>query len=169
MAQSSILGKRVTSKIDSSKSPEIVLIQEFSVNAPLKSVWDAYTTKKGYESWAAPLAEIDLKVGGYIKSNYNESGEIGDTTTILTHIVNYVPLKILTLQAELTDNFPEFMKKEAQDFYNVIYFDQNPDGMTTVKSYGIGYKNTPKYLSLMNYFIPANEKILLNLISILEK
>ena len=161
--------KRVISKIDSSKTPELVLIQEFIVKSPIDSVWYAYTTKKGYESWAAPLAEVDLKVGGFIKSNYNKEGKIGDSTTIVTHIINYVPKRLITLQAEITDNFPEFMKKEAKDFYNVIYINEMKDGYTSVKSFGIGYKNNPKYLSLMNFFIPANEKILMNLITYLEK
>jgi len=160
--------KRVLSKVDSTKTPELVLIQEFTVNSPIDSVWSAYTTKKGWESWAVPLAEIDLKVGGFIKTNYNKAGKIGDSTTIVTHIINYVPKKLITLQAEITDNFPEFMKKEAKDFYNVIYFDESEKGKTNVKSYGIGYKNNPKYLSLMEYFIPANEKLLMNLILYLE-
>lgn len=161
--------KRVVSKIDSTKTPELVLIQELTVKAPIDSVWNAYTTKKGYESWAAPLAEVDLKVGGFIKSNYNKEGEIGDSTTIVTHIINYVPKRLITLQAEITDSFPEFMKDDAKGFYNVIYFDELENGDTQIKSYGIGYKNNPKYLSLMNYFIPANEKILMNLIAYLEK
>ncbi|WP_204346594.1 SRPBCC domain-containing protein [Psychroserpens algicola] len=161
--------RRVVSTIDSTKTPKLVLIQELTVKSPIDSVWKAYTTKKGWENWAVPLAEIDLKVGGYIKTNYNEQGKIGDSTTIVTHIINYVPKKILTLQAELTDNFPEFMKDDAKDFYNVIYFDELENGNTNIKSFGIGYKNTPKYLSLMNYFIPANERILMNLISYLEK
>lgn len=79
-----------------------------------------------------------------------------------------MPKKLITLQAEITDNFPEFIKKEAKDFYNVTYFDESEKGKTNVKSYGIGYKNNPKYLSLMEYFIPANEKLLLNLILYLE-
>ncbi|NNC49835.1 MAG: hypothetical protein HKO01_04810 [Flaviramulus sp.] len=164
-----IESKRVISKIDSTRSPELVLIQEFKVKSPIDTVWNAYTTKKGYESWAAPLAEIELKVGGFIKSNYNSQGKIGDSTTIVTHIINYVPKTLITLQAEITDNFPEFMKKEAKDFYNIIYFNKLENGYTSVRSFGIGYKNNPKYLSLMNYFIPANEKILLNLITLLEK
>ena len=161
--------KRVTSTIDSTKSPELVLIQELTVKAPVDSVWNAYTTKEGWENWAVPLAEVDLKVGGFIKTNYNAQGKIGDSTTIVTHIINYVPKKLLTLQAELTDNFPEFMKKDAQDFYNIIYLDELENGYTNIKSFGIGYKNDPKYLSLMNYFIIANEKTLINLISYLEK
>lgn len=160
--------KRVTSTIDSTQNPELVLIQEFKVKAPLEKVWKAYTTKKGWESWAVPLAEVNLKVGGTIKTNYNKAGLIGDSTTITTHIVNYVPQKLITLQAEITDNFPDFMKKEADDFYNVIYFNDQGNGQTTVTSYGIGYKNTPKYLELMNYFIPANEKTIMSLIAYLE-
>ena len=161
--------KRIVSKIDSTQTPELVLIQELTVKAPIDSVWNAYTTKKGWENWAVPLAEVDLKVGGFIKTNYNEQGKIGDSTTIFTHIINYVPKKLLTLQAEITDNFPEFMKDDAKDFYNVIYFDELENGDTNIKSFGIGYKNNPKYLSLMNYFIPANEKTLMNLIAYLEK
>jgi len=160
---------RVISKIDSTSSPELVLIQEFNVNASIDSVWHAYTTREGWENWAAPIAEVELKVGGFIKTNYNKEGEIGDSTTIMIHIINYVPNRLLTLQSEITDNFPEFMKKEAKDFYNIIYFDELENGITNVKSFGIGYKNNPKYLSLMEYFIPANEQILTNLILYLEK
>ncbi len=161
--------KRVVSIIDSTKTPELVLIQEFTVKSPIDSVWNAYTTKKGWENWAVPLAEVDLKVGGTIKTNYNKDGQIGDSTTIVTHIINYVPKRLLTIQAEITDNFPEFMKEDAKDFYNVIYFAELKNGYTNVQSFGIGYKNNPKYLSLMNYFIPANEKTLMNLIAYLEK
>ncbi|MDF0706094.1 MAG: SRPBCC domain-containing protein [Bacteroidota bacterium] len=161
--------KRVVSKIDSTKTPELVLIQELTVKASIDEVWNAYTTKKGWENWAAPLAEVDLKVGGFIKTNYNEKGKIGDSTTIVTHIINYVPKRLITLQAEITDNFPEFMKDDAKDFYNVIYFDELENGFTNIKSFGIGYKNNPRYLSLMTFFISANEITLINLIDYLEK
>ena len=161
--------KRVTSTIDSTMTPELVLIQEFKVKAKLDEVWKAYTTADGWEQWAVPMAKVDLKVGGTIKTNYNAEGRIGDSTTIVTHIVNYVPKRLLTLQAEITDNFPEFMKADAEHFYNLIYMDAVDEDITQVRSYGIGYKNTPKYLGLMNYFIPANERTLMQLIQYLEK
>ena len=161
--------ERVVSTIDSTDSSGLVLIQEFTVDAPIDAVWEAYTTKQGWESWAVPFAEVNLKVGGVIKTNYSKTAAIDDSTTIVTHIINYVPKKLITLQAKITDNFSEFMKQEADDFYNVIYLDEVESGKTNVKSYGIGYKNTPKYLSLMEYFIPANEMTLLNLIAYLEE
>ncbi|MEL6655369.1 MAG: SRPBCC domain-containing protein [Bacteroidota bacterium] len=160
---------RVNSTIDSTINDEIVLIQEFVVFASIDSVWNAYTTKNGWENWAVSIAEIDFRIGGLIKTNYNPEGTIGDSTTITTHIINYVPRKILTLQAEITSNFPEFMKKEAENFYNVIYFEELDNESVYVRSYGIGYKNTEKYLSLLKYFIPANEMSLMNLIEYLER
>ena len=159
---------RIVSTIDSTYNNEIVLIQKFTVNVPLDSVWNAYTTKKGWESAFVSIAEIDFKVGGTIKTSYSKNAKIGDSTTIVNHIVNYVPKKILTLQPEISANFPEFMKKESQGFYNVIYFKEISKNETRVESYGIGYKNNSKYLSLLKFFIKGNEDSYLNLINYLE-
>ncbi len=159
---------RVTSVVDSTHVDNMVLIQTFEINTPLENVWNAYTTKKGWESWAVPVAAIDFRIGGLIQTNYNKEAKIGDEGTIRLHIKNYVPKKMLTLQAELTENFPEFMKEDAQNLYNVIVFEKIEVSKTKVISYGIGYKNTEKYLSLLKFFISGNEKSYLNLISYLE-
>ena len=160
--------KRVISKIDSTYNKELVLIQEFTVNVSIDSVWNAYTTKKGWESWAVSLAEIDFKINGLIQTNYNKDGEIGDDTTITLHILNYVPRRMITLQAELTKNFPEFMKADEKDLYNVILLEELDDSKTKVTSFGIGYKNNEKYKSLMQFFVKGNTQSYLNLISYLE-
>lgn len=160
--------KRVTSVIDSSQANNMVLKQTFVVNVALDSVWNAYTTKEGWESWATAKAEIDFKLNGLIKTNYNNDGEIGDDSTIYLHIINYIPKTMLTLQAELTKNFPKFMKADEKDLYNMILFEEIEPSKTKVTSYGIGYKNNKKYMSLMKFFIEGNEQSYLNLISYLE-
>jgi len=159
---------RVKSEIDSSNVNNMVLKQSFIVNVVLDSVWNAYTTKIGWESWATAIADIDFKINGIIKTNYNKAGKIGDESTITLHILNYVPKRMLTLQAELTKNFPEFMKADEKDLYNVILFEEVSPSKTKVTSYGIGYKNNEKYMSLMKFFIQGNEQSYLNLISYLE-
>ena len=160
--------KRVVSTIDSTYTNELVLIQKFVVKVPLDSVWNTFTTKKGWESAFVAIANIDFKIGGTIKSSYSKNAIIGDSTTIVNHIVNYVPKKLLTLQPEISDNFPEFMKKESKNFYNVVYFEEISSNKTKVTSYGIGYKNTKKFLSLLQFFIKGNEDSYLNLIRYLE-
>ncbi len=111
---------------------------------------------------------MDFKINGLIKTNYNKNGTIGDASTIRLHVINYIPRKMITLQAELTNDFPEFMKKDAKDMYNIIHFEEVDQDHTRITSYGIGYKNNPKYLELMKFFISANEKGHTQLISYLE-
>jgi uncharacterized protein YndB with AHSA1/START domain len=164
----SIEENRIISKIDSTYTNELVLIQEFVVNVPVDSVWNAYTTKKGWESWAVSKAEIDFKINGLIQTNYNKDGEIGDESIITLHIKNYVPKRLLTLQAEITKNFPAFMKEDEKDLYTVILFEELEPSKTKVTSYGIGYKNNEKYNSLMAFFIKGNAQSYLNLITYLE-
>lgn len=163
-----VIQPRIVSTIDSTYNNEIVLIQEFTVNVPLDSVWNTFTTKKGWESAFVAIAEIDFRIGGSIKTSYNKNAIIGDSTTIVNHIVNYVPQRVLTLQPEISENFPEFMKQESNDFYNIIYFEETDNRKTKVTSFGIGYKKTPKFLSLMKFFIQGNEYSYLNLIKYLE-
>lgn len=69
---------RVKSVVDSTYVNNMILKQSFVVNVSLDSVWNAYTTKKGWESWAVAIAEIDFKINGTIKTNYNKNGKIGD-------------------------------------------------------------------------------------------
>ena len=170
VAQTPIESKdsRVISVVDSSDTNNMVLKQSFMVNAALDSVWNAYTTEKGWKSWVSPIADIDFKINGVIKTNYNENGKIGDDSTITLHIINYIPKQMLTLQAELTKNFPEFMKEDEKDLYNMILFEKMTPSKTKVISYGIGYKNNEKYKSLMKFFIQGNEQSYHNLISYLE-
>lgn len=160
---------RIISVIDSSHVNNMVLKQYFVVNVGLDSVWNAYTTKKGWESWATPIAKIDFKVNGTIKTNYNKHGKIGDESTITLHVINYVPKKMLTLQAEITKNFPVFMKEDEKRLYNTILFEKIGPTKTKVTSYGIGYKLNEKYMSLMKFFIQGNEQSYLNLITYLER
>lgn len=160
--------KRVVSVVDSSQTNNMVLRQSFEINVSLDSVWNAYTTKKGWENWATSIAEMDFKINGLIRTNYNKDGEIGDEATITLHIINYIPKRMITLQAELTKNFPEFMKEDEKDLFNMILFEEISPLKTKVISYGIGYKNNEKYMSLMKFFIQGNEQSYLNLISYLE-
>lgn len=160
--------KRVTSTIDSLTTEGLILQQTFTVNSSLDNVWNAYTTEEGWESWAVAMATIDFKKGGTIKTNYNKQGEIGDDTTITLHILDYVPKQMLKLQAELTENFPTFMKKDEKELYNLIVFEEVGPKETKVISYGVGYKNNEKYKSLMKFFIQGNEQSYNNLISYLE-
>lgn len=149
-------GSSVTSKILVGSAGDLCLAQELVIQAPLDRVWEAYTSEKGWKAWVAPIVEIDFKVGGTIKTHYDPASSIGDPGTNQITIVNYVPETLLTLQADLTDNWPHFMKEDQARLYNVIFFEALDRNRTRVMSYGSGYRNNEDYRNLMDFFIQAN-------------
>ena len=155
-----------TSEIVETDAGELVLIQAVSISAAVEDVWRAYTTAEGWTGWAAPKAEIDLRVGGTIRTAY--AGEIGGEYTNTLEIVNYVPNRLLTLRADVSDNWPDILKKDAERLSNVILFEAISPTTTQIQSFGIGYTASPELEQLMSFFIGANEGLLENLKSYLE-
>jgi uncharacterized protein YndB with AHSA1/START domain len=155
-----------SSEVLKTDAGELVLIQEVSVSAAVEDVWEAYTTSEGWTGWAAPRAEIDLRVGGIIRTAY--AGELGGENTNTLHIVNYVPNKLLTLRSNVSDNWPEILKRDAERLTNVILFESTDPNTTQIQSFGIGYTDSPELEQLMSFFIKANEGLLQNLKVYLE-
>lgn len=147
----------IVSRVDSTAAGELILTQEVIVHASLEKVWDAYTTEAGWAKWSTPLVSIDLRADGIIRTNYNAEGTLDDKTTNTLFIRNYVPYKLLTLQADIAPNWPAFMKEEADNLYNVVLFESLGENKTRLVSYGMGYKNNEQYLGLMEFFVKGNE------------
>jgi uncharacterized protein YndB with AHSA1/START domain len=155
-----------SSEVVGTDAGELILIQEILISAAVDDVWKAYTTSEGWTGWAAPKAEIDLRVGGTIRTAY--VGEIGGENTNTLQIVNYVPRRLLTLRADVSDNWPEIMKRDAERLSNVVLFESTGPNATQIQSFGIGYTDSPELEQLMTFFIKANEGLLENLKVYLE-
>lgn len=156
------------SKTDTLPSGELMLTQEIIINTSVDKIWDAYTTPEEWKKWVTPIVEMDFKINGTIKSHYDSTATIGDKGTIITHILNYIPQKQITMQAELNENFPEFMKGEEKNLYSIVAFDKLSDGQSKLTIYGIGYKNEQQWRDLLKFFIQGNEMTLNNLKKYLE-
>lgn len=161
--------KPVQTKMEKADNGDIFLVHEVLLDAPVSEVWAAYTSKEGWQAWVAPVASVDLQIGGLIKTNYRADGKLTDEDTITLHIVNYVPERILTLQAELADNFPEILKSREEQMYNVITFLPQGKDKTKLVSYGIGYQDSPELKRLLEFFAQANEQSLLKLVEYVEQ
>ncbi len=148
---------------------DLVLEQVFEVGAPISEVWKAYTTDAGYSAWAAPQAHVDLRAGGSILAHYNPQAELGDKGTITLHIVNYVPERLLTLRAELGENWPDIMKEDHENLMEITHFEPLGENLTRVSSYGVGYRDKPAYNEILEFFIPANESLYRKLKNLLDE
>jgi len=156
-------------RVEVNAAGERMLIEEVIVEAPIAKVWWAYTTGPGMQAWAAPLAEVDLRAGGTIRTNYTPDGELGGPGTNTLHIVNWVPERVLTLRAELSDNWPELMQRDAGNLMNVVLFEELGPHRTRIESYGVGYGDDAAYDELLGFFAQANRGLYGELKRVLEE
>lgn len=155
-------------RIETNAAGERTLIEEVRIHAPIAAVWAAYTTDAGMQAWAAPVVHVDLRAGGTIQTNYNPEAKIGDPGTNTLHIVNWVPERVLTLRADLSDNWPEVMKKDADRLMNIVLFTALEPDVTRIESFGVGYGKDPDYDQLLEFFARANAGLYATLIETLE-
>lgn len=98
------------------------LVHESTINAPVSNVWHAFTTQEGLESWMVAHAQIDLRVGGKMLTNYQPDGVIGDENTIENTILSFEPERMLSLKATKPPaNFP--FKEAIKNTWSVTYFE----------------------------------------------
>lgn len=147
---------------------ELILKQSLIVDAPVSDVWPYFTESELYSKWSAPVAEINFKINGTIKANYDVNASVEDESTITIHILNYIPEKLITLQSEIPATFPAFIKESEKDFYNIIQFNEMESGGTQIISYGLGYKNNDQFKQMIGFFAQNNLELYKKLIILLE-
>lgn len=164
-----LINKTAKSQIDTLQSGELMLKQQIVINTTIDKVWKAFSEPEEWKKWVTPVVEMDFKINGTIKSNYEPTAKIGDKGTIIIHILTYIPNKQIVMQAELNENFPEFIKGEEKNLYSVFDFEKISENQTKVTIYGLGYKNEKKWQDLLHFFVEGNELSLNNLKKYLEK
>ena len=129
------------------------------VDAPASEVWKAWTTSGGVESWMVAHAEIDLRVGGKMRTHYSKEGKLGDPGTIENTIISYDPERMLSLKvAKTPERFP--FKKAVQDMWTVVYLEPVAGGKTKVTCRGLGFTEDPESQQMRRFFERGNQMTL---------
>jgi uncharacterized protein YndB with AHSA1/START domain len=133
-------------------------VTEGFINAPVAEVWRLFTTSDGYKATGVAHAEVDLRVGGSIRSHYDPEGTLGDAGTIVNEILAYDPERMLAIrirQAPATFPFRNAMRSA----WTVLYF--APAGeMTHVRIVGLGYTDDPESQAMRTFFTEGNRATL---------
>lgn len=141
---------------------EQALRQVLVLDAPVEQVWAHFTTTDGVTSWMAPVAEVDLRSGGTIRSSYDACAAIGDEGTITLQVVNFVPERMLLLRSDLSVAAdaawmtPAILER-GLDMANLIEFEALDDGRTRITSWGLGYGTGEDWETMIGFFIAGNE------------
>lgn len=99
-------------------------VLQLSIVVPTNAdeVWKLFTTDEGLKKWIAPVAKIDMKTGGSIRTNYDPSKTVDDTTSIRLDIINYIEDEMLTLKVNLNNSFAADAKKEDKNLQEILKF-----------------------------------------------
>ncbi|NOZ38849.1 MAG: SRPBCC domain-containing protein [Planctomycetes bacterium] len=131
-------------------------VMEVEIEAGIDEVWKAFTTTPGLQSWVSPLADIDLKIGGKWRANYNRDGKLGDESTIENTILSYDPKRMLSLKATgLPKGFP--FANAAKESWTVFYFSPLSDSRTKIRVVGLGYTESEESQKMRSFFKVANK------------
>jgi uncharacterized protein YndB with AHSA1/START domain len=132
------------------------VVSEGVIDAPVEAVWAALATKEGLESWNVAHAEIDLKVGGRMRTHYDPKGVIGDPNTIENTILAFEPNRLLVMQvANPPAKFP--FKDAIRKMWTVIHFEDAGPGRTRLRIVGVGYGDDDESRKLKGFFAKGNE------------
>jgi uncharacterized protein YndB with AHSA1/START domain len=142
--------KRKPLPVDASRQ-----ITEGIIDAPLDAVWAAMTTKEGQEAWNVAHAEIDLKVGGKMRTHYDAKGKIGDPNTIENLILCFEPQRMLTIKVGTPpEKFP--FKEAVKNVWHVLYFEEAGPKQTRLRLVGLGYGSDEESQKLRAFFEKGN-------------
>jgi len=131
------------------------IVAEGDINAPIDAVWSAWATTAGLQAWLAPHVEIEMRVGGLMRTNYRAAGALGDGNTIENRVLAFEPGRMLSIQvAKAPANFP--FPNAIYKMWTVMYFEPAPSNRTHVRVVGLGFSADEESQKMRAFFERGN-------------
>jgi len=171
----------VTGKTDKSSPAQIVnnsfiavdgerfLRFEIVVNTTIDETWKIIATEEGIKKWMAPAVLFDLRIGGMLKTNYDETAKIDDKGTITLGIINYLPYEIITYKITLNELFAEKCRKEDKNLQHIIQIKSLGQNKTKIISTMVGWGQGHEWDEAYSFFEKGNEWTFQKLLNVFKK
>ena len=146
----------------------VSFVNEGTIDAPIAEVWKVWSTSDGYKVLGVALADVDLRVGGLIRSRYGADGALGDEQTIENEILAYEPPRMIAIRIHRTPrDFP--FKQAWKHTWTVVTLTALPDGRTHVRAASLGYGTDAESAAMRRFFEQGNAETMQLLESHFEK
>ena len=143
-------------------SGDVSFINEATINAPVSAVWNVWASSEGYKSLGVAQADVDLRIGGLIRSHYRATGVLGDEETIVNRILAYEPQRMIAIRIERppkTFPFKEAWKKT----WTVVTLTAVGDNRTHVRAASMGFGTDEESVAMRRFFESGNASTLKSL------
>ena len=142
---------------------------EMIVNNTIDETWKTIATEEGIKKWMAPVAVLDLTIGGTLKTNYNETAKIDDKGTITLGIISYIPSEMITYKITLNELFSEKCRKEDKNLQHIIRLTPLGGNKTKITSVMVGWRQGKEWDEAYTFFEKGNEWTCQKLLESLKK
>ncbi len=75
-------------------------VTEVFINAPVAEVWRLFTTSEGFKATGVAQAEVDLRVGGAIRSRADTKGQLNDKDTSVQARLDLDPERMQAIRTQ---------------------------------------------------------------------
>jgi hypothetical protein len=137
-------------------SGEKVLRLEFVLPISQSDAWRYFSSDDMLAKWAAPLAHIEMRTGGYLVTNYDKSKSLSDSSSIRTTITNYIEGQLLTLKVKLNNSFPKSTQNEDQNLQEIIQLIAIDPQHTKIISSMVGWGQGQEWEQTYSFFDKGN-------------
>jgi len=126
------------------------------INVPVQEAWRLFTTPAGYQLAGMGNAEVELRIGGSIRTVY---GSQAVPQTVFSEILAYEPQRMLATR--IRQPAADFAYREASAGpWSVMYFTPSGPDMTQVRIVGLGYNDTAQSQALRKFLTEGNRTLL---------
>lgn len=138
------------------------------IRASKAELWQVFATAQGMQRWMAPRVEIDLRVGGTIRSSYDPTSDLEDDRTIVNTILALAPERLLALRCtQVPAGFP--FRDEIQDTWSVILLEELGPERTRVTFQGMGYTADEGSQRMRAFFQQGNQHVIQQLAALFAR
>ena len=142
-------------------------INEATINAPVAVVWNVWTSGEAYKSLGVAQAEVDLRVGGFIRAHYSVTGVLGDDETVVNKILAYEPQRMIAMRIERPPkSFP--FKEAWKTVWTVITLTDLGNNQTHIRTASMGFGADEESMAMRRFFETGNGSTLKTLQNRLE-
>jgi uncharacterized protein YndB with AHSA1/START domain len=132
-------------------------VNEGIVNAPIEDVWHVWSTSDGYRALGVALADVDLRIGGIIRSRFSPDGSLGDQQTIENEILAYEPPRMIAIRIhKIPADFP--FKHAWKHTWTVVTLTPLDGGRTQVRAASLGYGTDQESQAMRRFFERGNDR-----------
>jgi len=127
------------------------LVTEGFVNAPVAEVWRIFTTSEELPKLGVAQGQVDLRLGGQIRTHTDPKGMLGDAETSIYEILAYEPERMLAVRLQRAPaSFPH--RDALERLWTVLYFTPSGADMTHVRIVALGLDDEPRWNAARAYF-----------------